>query len=184
MAGGGRDPPAGTAINEALNQIAQIRRSERALEPPSASHILPADPGEIGNHLARVSITEDKPWVAFVGHPVVGLNGKPDAPQGGYHAMKTRKLAIGPVSPIGTHIGQTHDTIAHFSPRPSSSALVAKHLPASIFAALRQCTTYHVDVSSSALSGCAAHQPLATNRIPHPAPRPHALARLRRTGRG
>src|SRR5262249_20873000 len=163
MVGGGRDPPAGTAINETLNQLAQMRCSERALEPPSAGHILPADPGEIGNHLARVSITEDKPWVAFVGHPVVGLNGKPDAPQGSRHAMKMRKLVIAPALPLGTHIGQTHDTIAHFSPRPSSSAWRRSTFQL-------QCTIYHVDVSSSAPSRCMAHHSLASNRIPRPAP--------------
>jgi hypothetical protein len=59
----------------------------------------------MGKNLARVTITEHKPRLAFVGHPTVGLKGEPDVPQVGYHAMELRKLVIGPPSPTETHIG-------------------------------------------------------------------------------
>jgi hypothetical protein len=59
----------------------------------------------MGKNLARVTITEYKPRVAFVGHPTVGLKGEPDGAQARNHAMELRKFVIGPTSPTETHIG-------------------------------------------------------------------------------
>jgi hypothetical protein len=44
----------------------------------------------MAKNLARVTITEYKPRVAFVGHPAVGLKGEPDFAQARYHAMELR----------------------------------------------------------------------------------------------
>ena len=90
VAAEGRHPPAGAAIKEALNQIEENVPGECAVQKRSINGKLPAQPGEVGNHRAGVGITKDKPRLAFVGHPPVGLKGKPGLPQCVKHAMEMR----------------------------------------------------------------------------------------------
>ena len=101
----GRRTSAGTQVNEVVNQLAQSDSGKSLAEARGANDILSADPGEMGKTLARVTITEYKPRVAFVGHPTVGLKGEPDVAQARYHAMELRKFVIGPPAPAETHIG-------------------------------------------------------------------------------
>jgi hypothetical protein len=74
-------------------------------EARGANDILSVDPGEVSKYLARGSLTEHEPRVAFIGHPTVGLKGESDIPQDRYHAMELRTFVIGPPSPTEAHIG-------------------------------------------------------------------------------
>jgi hypothetical protein len=57
----------------------------------------------MGKNLTRVTITEHKPGLTFVGQPTVGLKGEPGVRQISCHPMELGKFVIGPPSPAETH---------------------------------------------------------------------------------
>src|SRR5262245_38736342 len=89
-------PLAGAAIKEPLDQIGKNAPGERAVQERSVNRALPADPGEMGNHVARGEVAEDEPGLAFIGHAAVGLEREPGLPQRFEHAMEMRQLLPGP----------------------------------------------------------------------------------------
>src|SRR5262245_11904338 len=71
----------GALINELVKQLTQSGSIKWAAEARGANEIFAVDPGEMGKNLARVTFAEYEPRLAFVGHPTVGLKGKPSVAQ-------------------------------------------------------------------------------------------------------
>src|SRR5262245_46399820 len=97
-------PLAGAAIKEPLDQIGKNAPGERAVQERSVNRALPADPGEMGNHVAGGEVAEDEPGLAFVGHAAVGLEQEPGLPQRLKHAMEMRQFLPGPASPMDAQL--------------------------------------------------------------------------------
>ncbi|MFL5064906.1 MAG: hypothetical protein ACJ8ED_09675 [Xanthobacteraceae bacterium] len=110
---GGYRPRDGALLQELLDQVGKNRPCEGAVVERNAGDIPPANPGEMSNDFASFGITENKPWVAFVGDAAVSPDGKSARPHEFCRAMQMPHFVLGPALLMRPHVGEERCPSSH-----------------------------------------------------------------------
>jgi len=92
-------------MQKLVDQFRQHNSAQCALMERDAAHVIFANSREVNDHLSGFGVTENVPWVAFIGEPVLALNGTPARRQHSCGTIQILQFVPGPATLTETVMG-------------------------------------------------------------------------------